>query len=354
MRAMSNFEIIKLSDERKADSEEWQSYARGAAMASLYHRIEWKNILQLSFGHRCHYLMARHEGAIRGLLPLVEMRSVLFGHFFVSLPFLNYGGIVADDPEYSAALATAAAKLTTERGGTHLELRQEVAQPNLNGNRWIMRNHKAALVVQLKRDPAAHWSKLSSRLRGKVRKAEKLGASFSLAGEEFLEEFYKVFAINMRNLGTPVHSRSFFQNIFALAGNARLLIVRRNGEPVAAALALARGTKVELPWICSDYRHSGANVNEYLYWNAIAWACRSGAKELDLGRSSINAGTYKFKLQWNPTVVPLFWYYWRASEAELPRFDPHNPRYALAIECWKRFPMMLANWLGPSIIRNIP
>ena len=260
--AMSNIEIIELSDRRKADAEEWQRYDRGAAMASLYHGIEWRKILQLSFGHRSYYLMARHEGAIRGVLPLVEMQSILFGHFFVSLPFLNYGGIVADGPEYSAALAAAAAKLTTERGGTHLELRQELAQPALSGTRWMVRHHKAALVVHLEIDPAAHWSKLSSRLRGKVRKAEKSGASFSLAGEERLEDFYKVFAINMRDLGTPVHSRSFFRNIFALAGNAKVLLVHRNGEPVAAAIALARGTRVELPWICSNYEQSGANVND--------------------------------------------------------------------------------------------
>jgi hypothetical protein len=95
-------------------------------------------------------------------------------------------------------------------------------------------------------------------------------------------------------------------------------------------------------------------VNEYLYWNAIEWACGSGARELDLGRCSIDGGTFRFKMQWNPEIRPLFWYYWLASGIELPEFSANNPKYALAVRCWKKMPLALANRVGPWIVRNIP
>src|SRR5262249_28151804 len=160
-------------------------------------------------------------------------------------------------------------------------------------------------------------------------------ATFSVGTADELDGFYRVFGLNMRDLGTPVYSRALFQNVLKLANDAAILLVRREGQPAAAAIALRRGNRVALPWICSDYSQSSFNLNEYLYWNAIHWACSSGASELDLGRSSIDAGTYRFKMQWNPEVRPLFWYYWLAPGNALPEFSANNPKYALAIRCWK-------------------
>jgi serine/alanine adding enzyme len=349
---MKQFEIVEAADTRY--ETEWQSYVRSTPRASLYHALEWRDVLQRTFGHRSWYLMLRSEGRTRGVLPLVEMKSSLFGHFFVSLPFLDYGGILADTPEHEGALARAAAALADKRGAHHIELRQSSAATTGLEAGWSLRQHKAALVIPLKADPGLHWSGLTSRLRGKVRKAEKSEATFSVGTAEDLDDFYRVFGLNMRNLGTPVYSRALFQNVLKLAKNAAILLVRRGGQPTAGAIALRRGDRIELPWICSDYSQSSFNSNEYLYWNAIRWACSSGASELDLGRSSIDAGTYRFKLQWNPEVRPLFWYYWLAPGNGLPELSANNPKYALAVRCWKRMPLALANRVGPWIVRNIP
>jgi serine/alanine adding enzyme len=349
---MKHIEIVELAESGR--EAEWQTYVKSAPQASLYHALEWRDVLLPAFGHRSWYLMAQDEAKTRGVLPLVEMKSSLFGHFFVSLPFLDYGGIVADAPEYETALATAAADLAKRRGAHHVELRQSSATAKCTEAGWKLRQHKAALVIPLNADAGTHWSALSSRLRGKVRKAEKSGATFSVGSAEELEDFYRLFGLNMRDLGTPVYSRAFFQNILQFAKDAAVLMVRRKGRPAAGAIALRRGERVELPWICSDYSQSSFCMNEYLYWNAIQWACRSGVREMDLGRCSIDGGTFRFKMQWNPKVRSLFWYYWLAPGSELPEFSANNPKYALAVRCWKRMPLPLANRAGPWIVRNIP
>jgi FemAB-related protein (PEP-CTERM system-associated) len=349
---MKHFEIVELAD--AGHEAEWQTYVKSAPHASLYHALEWRDVLRRTFGHRSWYLMAQDDGRTRGVLPLVEMKSSLFGHFFVSLPFLDYGGILADTPEHEAALATAAADLAAKRGAHHIELRQSFAAPGCAEAGWKLRRHKAALVIPLYSDPDTHWAGLSSRLRGKVRKAEKSGATFSVEMAEGLDDFYRVFGLNMRDLGTPVYSPAFFHYVLRFANEAAVLIVRREGRPAAGAIALRRGERLVLPWICSDYSQSSFSVNEYLYWNVIQWACKSGARELDLGRCSVDGGTFRFKMQWNPEVRPLFWYYWLASGIELPELNPNNPKYALAIRCWKRMPLALANRVGPWIVRNIP
>lgn len=349
---MTRFEIVELENERH--EADWQAYVNSAPQASLYHTLEWRDILRSTFGHRSQYLMARNDGRVCGVLPLVEMRSTMFGHFFVSMPFLNYGGILADSPECEAALAAASVDLAARRGARHIELRQSFATGDWAKPDWKLRQHKAALVLPLGTDAEMHWSGLSSRLRGKVRKAAKSGATFSSDGVEAIDDFYRVFSLNMRNLGTPVYSVEFFRNIFRLAKDAAVLMVRREGRPTAAAIALRWRDRLELPWVCSDYSQCRFNVNEFLYWQAIAWACTSGARELDLGRSSIGAGTYQFKIQWNPKVYPLYWYYWLAPGFGLPQLNPANPKYALAVALWQKMPVGLANWLGPRVVRNIP
>ena len=335
----------------------WRDYIAGSPGASTCHILEWRDVINASFGHLAHYLCAFEDGdngRIRGVLPLIEMKSVLFGHFLVSLPFLNYGGIVADDGAAESSLAAAAADLAARCGARHIELRQSA--PALTGlPGWTLRQHKAALVVDLTPGSKAIWDGIASRLRGKVRKAEKSGAAFSVCGEEALEEFYFLYALNMRDLGTPVYSRSFFNNVMrTFRHKAKILLVKVGGKPAAALIALRDGNHIETPWICQDYGQSIFNVNEFLYWKTIEWGCSEGAEELDLGRSSVDAGTYRFKLQWNPAVRWLNWYIWTPPGVPAPELNPKNPKYARAVEIWKKLPLMAANFFGPSIVRNIP
>lgn len=316
-----------------------------SAEPSLYHDPAWLSLFREVFGHRTHSLGA-------GALPLVEIRSRLFGHFLVSLPFVNYGGIVADGAEEQLALAHAAVELARDVGASHIELRQG-GELDAVPVEWVERRHKAALVVPLAAGLQRHWDGLSSRLRGKVRKAERNGAVFLAGGEELLRELYHLYSLNMRHLGTPVYPRAFFERALRVGGGY-VLLVRRDGRPAAGAVALAHDGVVELPWIAQDYHEASVNVNEFLYWNAIEWACGRGARELDLGRSTVGAGTYRFKLQWNPEVRPLHWYYWTKPGTPLPDLSPDNPRYRVAIEAWKRLPLSLANAIGPTISRNLP
>jgi hypothetical protein len=91
-----------------------------------------------------------------------------------------------------------------------------------------------------------------------------------------------------------------------------------------------------------------------LYGEAIRFGIRHGFKEFDFGRSTPGEGTYRFKEQWGARPVPLAWEYWIAGAGKLPDMSPKNPKYKLPIRIWKRLPVSIATWLGPSIVRNIP
>jgi len=333
------------------DAPKWDAYVSAHPLASPYHRWIWKDVIETTFGHRTFYLAVEDKGRIQGVLPMVAMRSLLFGRFIVSIPYFSYGGVLADSAEASEALLNRAAETAKDWGARYIELRQG----GNFGPAWSSTSEKVAMVVPLPATVEGLWNGLNSRLRNKVRNAKKNGFQQEWGGEELVDDFYRVFADNMRNLGTPVYPRRWFSQLCRLCkSDVRILLIREEGKPVAAALVNWFRDTVELPWISSTSEARRRHSTVLLYWNALEWAVANGFRHVDLGRCTRGGGTYQFKQQWNCEERPLHWYYWLAPGAAIPELRPDNPRYRWATHVWKRLPLFMANGIGPHIVRSIP
>ena len=110
------------------DAARWDAFVQRCPQATFFHRVGWREILEDVFRHRPHYLIAERKGEISGVLPLAEVRSLVFGKALVSLPFCVYGGPAADDGDTERALVTAAAELARSLGVDYLELRNRTAK----------------------------------------------------------------------------------------------------------------------------------------------------------------------------------------------------------------------------------
>jgi FemAB-related protein (PEP-CTERM system-associated) len=339
---------VSLSLAADTERPDWDRFIATHDGATGYHDWEWGGVFKRCFGHQPEYLVARRAGAIAGVLPLVEMRSVLFGRLMSSLPFVNYGGVVSDTPGTAAALVSAATQLARDRGARHLELRHTSRQladaP--------CRQHKVSMHLPL---TAGMWERFDRKVRNQIRKAEKSGLVAERGGLERLDDFYPVFARNMRDLGTPVYARRFFDEILrTFPTRAHVLVVRLNGEPVAAGVTFRSRDTLEVPWASSLREHNALCPNHLLYWTAIQTALADGCRVLDFGRSTPNEGTYHFKRQWGAVPVPLYWEYPWLDRGAIPDQGPTNPKFKAAIALWKRCPLWLTNVVGPRIGRAIP
>jgi FemAB-related protein (PEP-CTERM system-associated) len=165
-----------------------------------------------------------------------------------------------------------------------------------------------------------------------------------------------VFAHNMRDLGTPVYPRAFFERVIStFADSSSIFVVEDNrGTPVAAALALVHQQTLSVPWASSLREFRPLCANTLLYWKMIEHAIASGLTTFDFGRSTPGEGTHQFKEQWGARATPLHWEYVLEAGAELPNLTNKNPRYQAAIAAWKRLPVPVTRWLGPHIVRSIP
>jgi serine/alanine adding enzyme len=342
---------MSLKVELCRDPAAWDAYVREAPGASNCHLWRWKQVIEQTYGHYTYYLMGTRGAEVQGVLPLARMKSRIFGHFLVSLPFVNYGGVLASTEDAWQALLEKATELARELDVQHVELRQGTT---LGGN-WKETTAKVAMVVQLPKTADELWGSLSSRLRNKVRNAQKHGIIARWGGTELVGSFYSVFAVNMRDLGTPVYPRSWFENVYRAAHeDSKILTLWKNSQPVAATMVTTFRDGVELPWIASIPQERKSYSTVLLYWTALEWAVRNGYLRVDLGRCTPGGGVYQFKKQWNCTENLLHWYYWLAPGVPLPHLRPDNPRYRLAVRLWRHFPLTLTNWLGPRIVRSIP
>ncbi len=321
------------------------------------HDPRWLDVLHDGLGHRPYMVVARRGRAICGYLPLTLVTSRLFGRFLVSLPYLNRAGIVADDAATARQLIDEAVELSQEVDAQYLELRHH--QPPMSHEKLpVAKDEKVRMVMPLPADREFLWKTLGSKVRNQVRKGEQQNLVMQWGGGELVDAFYDVFAVNMRDLGTPVYPQRMFEKIVeAFGDDAELGVVRQNGQAIAGALLVHSdlgGERVtQVPSASCLRRFNSTNANMWMYYHLLERAIERGSTSFDFGRSSVDSGPYRFKKQWGALPQPTVWQY-HVRRGVVGDVRPDNPRYRRRIALWQKMPVWLTRIMGPRIIRGIP
>ncbi len=367
-------------------------------LSNLYQLPAWRQIIKSTYGHHTYQLTAaitegpqakftisnldhRLDGAARnggekgtriaGILPLVHLKSLLFGNDLISMPFFDSGGISADDPDAERALLSEAVRLGRSLKAKTIQLRQTVPllslpeQGGIKSNQvvdsWLSdlgcavqkRLDKARMLLELPESSEALMGRFKSKLRSQIRKPIKEGLEAKIGGLELLDDFYRVFSINMRDLGSPVHSKRFLLNVLeGFPNTSRICMVFDKGLPLACSIIIGFNHVLYNPWASSLREYSRLSPNMLLYWTMLQYACDNGYKYFDFGRSSIEESTYKFKEQWGAQPNLLHWYY-ISLDGFQSAINEEKSKFDLAITIWQKLPVHLTQVLGPTIRKHI-
>lgn len=327
----------------------WNALALGDPEASFSHLAAWRDVVTDSLGHECLYWAAVDEGGgLEGLLPLVRVRSAYFGHYLVSMPFLNAGGPLGT-PRARAALVARATEEARRSRADLLELRTRGVPPH----GLTVSTRKITHTLELPPSSEALWSALPSKVRSQVKRPMKEGLEVR-SGLDQVDPFYEVFARHMRILGTPVMPREWFRAIVAnFPSEVVIVAVYDRSTPVAAGCGFSWRGSCEITWASALREWSRLAPNMLLYWAFLQEAVARGATTFDFGRCTPGSTTHSFKRQWGGEDIPLAWGQWRAGEvAATP--SPDRGIYRLATACWRRLPLAMTNRLGPRVARWIP
>jgi FemAB-related protein (PEP-CTERM system-associated) len=340
-------DIVRCEDDRRGA---WEAFIDTHGEGSIYHRYDWRKINATCFGHGSAYLAAVEGSVIHGVLPIVRLKSRLFGNIACSLPFVNYGGMLGGESRAKAALLAAAGELANEWNVEYLELRSREPFSDLPQS-----EHKVSMSIELDRDPEKLWAAYKTGHRKEIRHGAKNGFEVRFGGAELLKDFYDVLSESWRDLGTPIYPERYFETIVStFPQRVRLAVVYAGNKPAAAAFDGLSTSTVEGMWLGAKGQYRALGVNYVLYWELVKDACLKGFRRFHLGRSTADSGGEAFKRKWNAQVNQLYWAYLLRSRRDIPQLNVANPRYRLAIRTWQRLPLPVTRLVGPLIARSIP
>ncbi len=350
MATLTAVSVEELTDRHRDACE---AYVLNHPQATFFHRPGWRQVIADAYGYRCFYRIALRSGAIVGVLPLVHVKTLFFGNALISNGFCVYGGIVADDAAATAALARNAEDLGTELGVDHIELRH-LDPPDGLPSDWAVRDSlHATFRKEMQDSEEANLKAIPRKKRADVRKGLK-NPDLRVETDIPVDRFFRIYAISVRNHGTPVFPKGFFSAVKRhFPDDVELSCVSGPDGPVAALMTYFFRDQV-MPY------YGGAlplarrlHAFDLMYFRLMGRALDRGARIFDFGRSKQGSGGYDFKTYWGFEAQPLPYAFRLIGADRLPEINPNNPKYKLMIDVWRRLPMPLANTLGPMIARQL-
>ena len=340
-----SFKVSELGNE---DSSRWDAFVEKHDDSTFFHRAGWKVVLEEAYGHKVHFLYAERDGLIEGILPLAQVKSLLFGNNLVSLPFCVYGGVVADNKGAADALIKAACKLADGLKVDALELR------NLkkSDQDWPEKSLYYTFRRPISGDNDANMSAIPRKRRAMIRNGIKNGLLSEL--DDGWERVYNTYAESVRNLGTPVFSAKYFRILREVFKNdCRVMMITHEGLDVAGLMSFYFKDQV-LPYYAGSYESAKTHkAHDFMYWELMRRSSDEGIRLFDFGRSKADTGPYLFKKGWGFEPEPLHYEYYLVEADAIPELNPNNPKYKIFIDVWKKLPLPIANRLGPLLSRSL-
>jgi FemAB-related protein (PEP-CTERM system-associated) len=305
-----------------ASEAAWDRFVEAMPSGTFFHRAGWAKVI---------------ESAV--------------GHTLISNPFCVYGGPLAADAESEAALIAHAESLLTRTGASALEFRHLGSAETADG--WIERpDLYVTFRKPIEADHDRNMKAIPRKQRAMVRKGIQNGLSST--ADRDVGTLHRIYAESVRNLGTPVFSRRYFQILMDVFGDAAdIVTIMDQATPIASVMNFYFRDEV-LPYYGGGSAAArGRAGNDFLYWETMRRAADRGARLFDFGRSKLGTGSLSFKHNWGFEPEKLHYRFRLKPGESIPEHNPLNPKYRMFIAAWKRLPLPVANVLGPFIVRGV-
>jgi len=332
--------------------EQWDQYIDQHQAGSFYHLTGWKRLIETVYRHQCYFLMWSENGQIKGVLPLVEQKSLLFGHSLISTPICVLGGVVADSPEIAQALVCYAKSLADELAVDYLELRGAVAseineslvQPEQQGHVMI--------GCKLGNSPEAILAGIKKKQRAVIRQSLNNGLTTQI--ESDVNNLYHIYSTSVRNLGTPVFPKKAFVELHKIFGSrCEVLTVFEGEQPISSVMSFYYKGQV-LPHYGGGVAKARAlKSNDFMYYQLMCHAQKQGCHYFDFGRSKLDSGSFRYKKHWGMDITPMCYQYYLVKSTGLPSLSASNPKYKMLIKLWQKLPLAVSQQIGPMLAKHL-
>lgn len=167
---------------------------------------------------------------------------------------------------------------------------------------------KSKLGIDLTISKEQLWKVLRDKTRNAIRKAEKMGVQLE-QGMHLLPQFYKIYSQRMQAKNIGVHSYSFFVELLnQYDQNCVVYSAQYNGIAIAAALIVYDNSIAHYLFSGMLSGYENACPIQYILWNAIETCYFKNIHYFDMGESTVDSGTYKFKIWFGCQPKEVYYY----------------------------------------------
>ncbi len=328
----------------------WDNFVDSCSVGTFFHLSGWKTVIEQAYGHKCWFMYATRDEHIIAVLPLVEVKSRLFGHSLVSTPFCVAGGVASENEDAMLFLEEEAIELAEKLGVGHLELRY----PFERSNPKLIANCKHSnFSVELADDDEAILAAVKKKQRAAIR--HSLKGTLTHRIDDDVDTAFEVYSESVRNLGTPVFAKQYFHKLRDVFGSQLdVLTVESDNKPVSSVLSFYYKGQV-MPFYGGGVEAArGLKSNDYMYYKLMCSAKNERQCTMfDFGRSKDDSGAYKYKKTWGMEPQAMHYKFYLAKSDELPNLSPNNPKYQFFIQMWKKLPVSISRMIGPYLSKYL-
>lgn len=315
------------------DNNVWNSFLENEKehqMVTIAHNPSLGNILEKTFGYSSFNYGIMEHGKLTGLFPIVQI-----GNKKVSMPHFSYGGPVFKNNIKSPY------QVLDMLPKTKFEVR---CFEKLTDHVY---DKKISCVLKLNATEEEQIMSFKSKLRQKIRKASKKGFNVRSGGMELLDDYYTLYSEKMLRFGSPPLGKVFYKNLLEMYehGTARITILYDGAKIIAAGFALSYLNFNEICWSATDSDYDKFNLHALLCWEMIKNSV--GKYEyFSFGRSTIDSNNHRFKKQWNPIELPIFYNYSEPVGTSLKEMT-------FLTKIWKLQPLKTSVFFGHYISKYV-
>lgn len=343
--------VIQVRPVIESDASAWDRLVIDAENSTFFHRWGWRELLCRTLGYSDHYLCAVERGELVGILPLVGVKSRLFGSGLISLPFCSYAGPLGSGDQAEAIerqLIAAAVDLGRSMKVERVELRGTRVFDPQAPRQDLYATFRAAIPRELD-----SMKGIPQKRRNVVRRAVTLGLQATVG--QNADRFFELYAENARAHGTPALGKRFFRDLLkAFPDDCDVLFVSdAAGRDLSGILNFYHRGEVLAYFAGEVDAARETNANDFKYWSLMKHAAGRGCTRFDFGRSKAGTGSFTFKKLWGFEPLTLQYEFPYLPSGHVPQNNPMNPKYRAAIETWRRLPRAVVDRVGPLLVGGL-
>jgi CelD/BcsL family acetyltransferase involved in cellulose biosynthesis len=337
--------VLDIGDER------WTRFVERVPAATPFHHPSWARLIADCYGYRPFALVLQGGDEVAAGIPAIEIRTVLGGRRWISLPFTDCLPPLAND---ECLIPSLVAELDAARTAERIS-RVEIRGP-VGGAMCRPQSAGFTHVLRLASDPATVFRTFHrSQVQQRIVKSEREGVVVRRAGStnQLTQTFYELHLETRRRLGVPIQPRRFFELLWeriVAAGRGFVLLAYWNATPIAGAVFLTWNGTVTYKYSASRQEYWKLRPNNLVIWNAIRWGCENGFHTFDFGRTEPgNDGLRSFKRGWGTAEEALSY-----STLCAHRASPDVPSRAADMLRWpiQKMPAWFCRLVGELAYRH--